>query len=176
VVTVVDQDRDSPNYKPLQENLERLRAMKIDGKPLEIFELPTPRRMTREDLVLPASYANFYIANTCVLLPTFADPMDELARATLQKLFPDRKVIGIDCRELIWGLGAFHCLTQQQPRVRAGLAEKKTPNRVKGFASRGETLNWERRALGSARVSRAGDRVTPSLTSLNAERRQTCRF
>jgi agmatine deiminase len=117
VVTVVDQNRDSPNYQPLQENLERLRAMKIDMKPLEIFELPMPRRMMREDVVLPASYANFYIANTCVLLPTFVDPMDEPARETLQKLFPDRKVIGVDCRELIWGLGTFHCLTQQQPAV-----------------------------------------------------------
>jgi agmatine deiminase len=120
VVTVVEGNRNSPNYVALQKNLERLHAMKIDGKPLEIFELPMPKRIVREELVLPASYANFYIANTCVLLPTFADPMDEPARETLQKLFPSRKVIGIDCRELIWGLGTFHCLTQQQP-VSAGL-------------------------------------------------------
>ncbi|TMP93242.1 MAG: agmatine deiminase family protein, partial [Verrucomicrobia bacterium] len=105
------------NYQALQENLARLRSMKIDGEPLEVFGLPMPRRIVREDLVLPASYANFYIANNCVLLPTFADPMDEPARETLQKLFPDRKVIGIDCRELIWGLGTFHCLTQQQPAL-----------------------------------------------------------
>ncbi|HKS31371.1 MAG TPA: agmatine deiminase family protein [Chthoniobacterales bacterium] len=118
VVTVVEENRNSPNYVALQENLERLRAMKIDGKALEIFELPTPKRIVREDLVLPMSYANFYIANSCVLLPIFADPMDEPARATLQKLFPTRNVIGIDCRELIWGLGTFHCLTQQQPAVR----------------------------------------------------------
>jgi agmatine deiminase len=117
VVTVVEKNRDSPNYKALQENLERVQAIRIDGKPLEIFELPMPKRFMREDLVMPASYANFYIANTCVLLPTFADPMDEPARQTLQKLFPNREVIGIDCRELIWGLGAFHCLTQQQPGV-----------------------------------------------------------
>jgi agmatine deiminase len=117
VATVVEKNRDSPNYDALQENLERLRAMKIDGKPLEIFELPMPKRIVREDWVLPASYANFYIANTCVLLPTFADPMDERARETLQKLFPNRKVVGIDCRELIWGMGTFHCLTQQQPAV-----------------------------------------------------------
>src|SRR5205085_11265208 len=102
VATVVEKNRDSPNYDALQENLQRLRAMKIDGKPLEIFELPMPKRIVREDLVLPASYANFYIANTRVLLPTFADPMDERARETLQKLFPNRKVVGIDCRELIW--------------------------------------------------------------------------
>src|SRR5438094_4240850 len=117
VVTVVEEKRDSPNYQALQENLARLRAMKIGGDPLEVFELPMLRRIVREDLVLLASYANFYIANNCVLLPTFADPMDEPARETLQRLFPDRKVIGIDCRELIWGLGTFHCLTQQQPAV-----------------------------------------------------------
>jgi agmatine deiminase len=118
VVTVVEEKRDSPNYEALRENLARLRSMKIEGKPLEVFELPMPGRTVREDLVLPASYANFYIANNCVLLPTFADPMDEPARETLQRLLPDRKVIGIDCRELIWGLGTFHCLTQQQPAVR----------------------------------------------------------
>jgi agmatine deiminase len=122
VVTVVEHDRDSANYDALQKNLERLRAMKIDGKSLEISELPMPKQIVREDLVLPASYANFYIANRCVLLPTFADSMDERARETLQKLFPNRKVIGIDCRELIWGLGTFHCLTQQQPVSDAGRA------------------------------------------------------
>jgi len=115
---VVEEKRDSPNYEALRENLARLHSMKIEGESLEVFELPMPRRIMREDLVLPASYANFYIANNCVLLPTFADPMDEPAREMLQKLLPDRKVIGIDCRELIWGLGAFHCLTQQQPAVR----------------------------------------------------------
>jgi agmatine deiminase len=117
VVTVVEDDRDSPNYDALQENLERLRSMEIDEKPLEIFTLPMPRKIMREGLTLPASYANFYIANSCVLLPTFSDSMDEPAREILQNLFPNRRVIGIDCRELIWGLGAFHCLTQQQPRV-----------------------------------------------------------
>jgi len=115
VVTVVEENRASPNYEALQKNLERLRSMNVAGKPLEIFELPMPRRMVRDGVVLPASYANFYIANTCVLLPTFADPMDEPAREILQQLFPNRQVIGIDCTELIWGLGTFHCLTQQQP-------------------------------------------------------------
>jgi len=66
---------------------------------------------------LPASYANFYIANTCVLVPTFADSADETALSVLRECFPARRAIGIDCRELIWGLGAFHCLTQQQPAV-----------------------------------------------------------
>jgi agmatine deiminase len=76
-----------------------------------------PKKMMREGLRLPASYANFYIANTCVLVPTFADRNDQAALSALQKLFPDRRVIAIDCRELIWGLGTFHCLTQQQPAV-----------------------------------------------------------
>jgi agmatine deiminase len=112
VVMIVEEDRDDENYAPLQENLERLRQMKID-----IVTLPMPEKIVREDLRLPGSYANFYIANSCVLLPTFADPNDKAALSSLQKLFPDRHVIGIDCRELIWGLGTFHCLTQQQPAV-----------------------------------------------------------
>ena len=73
--------------------------------------------MVRQDLRLPASYANFYIANRCVLFPTYGDPNDEVALSTVQKFFPNRRVVGIDCRELIWGLGAIHCLTQQQPAV-----------------------------------------------------------
>lgn len=118
VVTVVEEHRDDENYGPLQENLARLREMKIDKRKIDIVTLPMPKKIVREDLRLPASYANFYIANTCVLVPTFADPNDETAVATLQQLFPDRRVIGIDCRELIWGLGTFHCLTQQQPAAK----------------------------------------------------------
>jgi agmatine deiminase len=119
VVTVIEENHDDENYQPLQQNLQRLREMKIGashtGSKIEIVTLPMPKKIVREDLRLPASYANFYIANTCVLVPTFADPNDEPAVATLQQLFPNRRVIGIDCRELIWGLGTFHCLTQQQP-------------------------------------------------------------
>jgi agmatine deiminase len=119
VVTVIEENHDDENYQPLQQNLQRLREMKIGashtGSKIEIVTLPMPKKIVREDLRLPASYANFYIANTCVLVPTFADPNDEPAAATLQQLFPNRRVIGIDCRELIWGLGTFHCLTQQQP-------------------------------------------------------------
>jgi agmatine deiminase len=117
IVTVVEENRDDENYRPLQENLARLREMKIDDRQIDIVTLPMPKRIVREDLRLPASYANFYIANSCVLLPMFADPGDEIARSVLQKLFPSRRVVGIDCRELIWGLGTFHCLTQQQPAV-----------------------------------------------------------
>jgi agmatine deiminase len=88
-----------------------------DDSPLEVQQLPMPHRIVRDGLRLPASYANFYIANTVVLLPVFADAHDKWAIAVLEKAFPERKVMPIDCRELIWGLGAFHCLTQQQPKV-----------------------------------------------------------
>ena len=117
IVTVVEEDRGDENYEPLQENLARLREMKIDNRAIDIITLPMPKTIVREGLRLPASYANFYIANSRVLVPTFADPADEPALSILRKLFPDRYVIGIDCRELIWGLGTFHCLTQQQPAV-----------------------------------------------------------
>ena len=117
VVTGVEENRDDTNFGPLQANLARLREMKVGGRDIDIVTLPMPEKIVRENLRLPASYANFYIANTCVLVPTFADPADDGALATLRELFPNRRVIGIDCRELIWGLGTFHCLTQQQPAV-----------------------------------------------------------
>ena len=117
VVTVVEENREDENYEPLQGNLARLRQTKVEQGEIEIVTLPMPKRIVREKQRLPASYANFYIANTCVLVPTFADPADEAALSIFQRRFPDRRVIGIDCRELIWGLGTFHCLTQQQPAV-----------------------------------------------------------
>src|SRR6266550_164441 len=117
VITVVEESRDDENYEPLQKNLAGLKAMKIGGRALDIITLPMPKKIMREDLRLPATYANFYIANTCVLVPTFADPADHAALSILRECFPNRHVIGIDCRELIWGLGAFHCLTQQQPAI-----------------------------------------------------------
>jgi len=115
VATVIEENRDDENYEPLQKNLARLQAMKIAGRAIEVIALPMPKKIMREGLRLPATYANFYIANTCVLVPTFADSADHLALSILGECFPNRRVIGIDCRELIWGLGAFHCLTQQQP-------------------------------------------------------------
>jgi len=116
VLTVIEENRDDANYEPLQENLARLREMSVeDGTPLEVTTLPMPAKLEREGQRLPASYANFYIANKAVLLPIFHDAQDKAAIATLQKLFPERKVVAIDCRDLVWGLGAFHCLTQQQP-------------------------------------------------------------
>jgi agmatine deiminase len=117
VVTVTEEDESDANHAALHANLERLRSLTIDGKPLEIMTLPMPGGIVREDLRLPASYANFYITNQSILLPTFADPKDEEAVRVLQRAFPTRRIIPIDCRELIWGLGAFHCLTQQQPAL-----------------------------------------------------------
>lgn len=116
IVTVVEENRKDSNYEPLQENLARLRAMNWNGAPFEIITMPMPARIVREDLRLPASYANFYIANECVLLPTFNDANDTVAKSILAKVFPERRIVPIDCSELIWGLGAFHCLTQQQPQ------------------------------------------------------------
>jgi len=117
VLAIVEKDPGSPNYEPLQDNLRRLREMTVSGRKLDVVELPTVRRMIREDLVLPASYANFYIANEVVLSPVYGEPNDDIALGILREHFPSRRVVGIDCQELIWGLGAFHCLTQQQPAV-----------------------------------------------------------
>ncbi len=116
VVTAVERDPADENYEPLQANLERLRGMTDqDGRPLRIVTLPMPRPLWHEDQRLPASYANFYIANGLVLLPTYDPPRDEEAAAVLQEVFPDREIVGIDCTDLVWGLGAFHCVTQQWP-------------------------------------------------------------
>ncbi len=116
VVTAVEDDPADENYEPLQENLERLRGMTDqDGRPLRIVPLPMPRPLYQDGQRLPASYANFYIANGVVMLPTYDPGRDADAAATLQSLFPDRTVVGVDCTDLVWGLGAFHCVTQQWP-------------------------------------------------------------
>ena len=116
VVTVVEPDRSDPNHLPLDENLKKLQAMSLsDGTELSVIEMPMPPRIDREGLRLPASHANFYIANTTLLLPAFGGKSDHVAASILADLFPRKKILPIDCRELIWGLGAFHCLTQQQP-------------------------------------------------------------
>ncbi len=119
VVTVVEHDSADPNHAPLRANLELLRSMTLaDGTPLKVVEMPMPPRIDREGLRLPASHANFYITNTSVLLPAFGGNSDDVAVSILTDLFQGRSILPIDCRELIWGLGAFHCLTQQQPAVR----------------------------------------------------------
>jgi agmatine deiminase len=125
VVTVVEDDPADENYEPLQDNLERLNRMTDqDGRPLRVVTLPMPRPMYRDGQRLPASYANFYIANGVVLLPTYDPERDEQARATLQSLFPDREIIGIDGTDLVWGLGAFHCVTQQWPSLGESVSGK----------------------------------------------------
>lgn len=116
LVTVVEEDEHDVNYAPLQENLKRLGEMTdLQGEPLKIVTLPMPRPVVYEGQRLPASYANFYITNSIVLLPTYNCPADDQAANTLGPLFPTRRIVGIDCTDLIWGLGAFHCLTQQVP-------------------------------------------------------------
>ncbi len=118
VVTVVEEDPRDENYAPLQENLARLREMRDqDGQPLEVVPLPMPPALHQDDQRLPASYANFYIANGVVLLPAYHPPTDEAARQILQGLFPDRRVLAIDSTDLVWGLGSFHCVTQQWPAL-----------------------------------------------------------
>ncbi len=116
VVTVLESNAKDDNYEPLQENLGRLKAMRdLDGRPLEVRTLPMPEPIYFDGQRLPASYANFYIANAQVLVPTFNAPQDRVALATLAELFPDRTVVGIHAIDLVWGLGTLHCLTQQQP-------------------------------------------------------------
>ena len=116
VVTVVEPDPNDVNYEPLRENIRRLRAATDqDGKPLAIVELPMPAPVFFEGRRLPASYGNFYIANGLVLVPVFNDPSDRIALDVLADLFPDREVVGIYSGDLIWGFGALHCMTQQQP-------------------------------------------------------------
>jgi agmatine deiminase len=116
VVTVVEADPRDANYAPLKDNLERLRAIRLDdGRPLSIVELPMPDPQVGPDGRLPASYANFYVGNEVVLLPTFACRQDAEAIATLQRCYPTRRVVPIDCRAVVVGLGTLHCLTQQIP-------------------------------------------------------------
>lgn len=110
IVLVSEDDPADPNYEPLRENLERARSM-----PLRVRKLPMPKPLWFDGLRLPASYANFYVANQIVLAPTFNDPNDRIALNILAECFPDRQVTGINCVELVWGLGTLHCMTQQQP-------------------------------------------------------------
>jgi agmatine deiminase len=116
VVTMVENNPRDVNHKPLRDNLRRLRnARDQAGKPLNIVELPMPGPVVFERRRLPASYANFYIANGIVLVPVFNDPNDRIALNTLAALFPTRDVVPIYSGDLIWGLGTMHCMTQQQP-------------------------------------------------------------
>ena len=116
ILTAVEHNTADENHLPLAENLERLHAARnLKGEPFEIKTLPMPAPVVFEGERLPASYANFYICNDLVLVPTFNDPNDRIALNTLAECFPDRTVTGIHCTDFIWGLGALHCLTQQEP-------------------------------------------------------------
>jgi len=120
VVAAVERDRGDANYEPLRENLDRLKhAATAGGRPLRVVPLPMPEPVYFKGQRLPASYANFYIANSTVLVPVFNDPNDRRALNILARCFPDRRVVGVYCRDLVLGLGTIHCLTQQQPAGRA---------------------------------------------------------
>ncbi len=118
VVTVVEEKKDDDNYELLQNNLAQLNKMRLfNGKQLNIIELPMPDAVIHDEQRLPASYANFYIANDVVIVPTYRCSRDERALQIIQDCFIDRRVIGIDSTEIIWGLGSFHCLSQQEPAL-----------------------------------------------------------
>jgi agmatine deiminase len=115
VIAAVEPDRSEANHEPLRENFSLLKRMKDEsGRPLRVVPLPMPAPLYFAGQRLPASYANFYVANGLVLVPTFNDPNDRVALNTLARVFPDRKVAGIHAVDLVLGLGALHCLTQQQ--------------------------------------------------------------
>jgi len=118
IVLVRERDPGDENYRALEENRERLAGARLaDGSRPEVVDLPMPAPLRFDGRRLPASYANFYVANAAVLVPTFNDPADRLALGTLGELFTDRPVVGIHAVDLVWGLGTLHCLTQQQPRA-----------------------------------------------------------
>jgi agmatine deiminase len=118
VVTVVEENKQDENYELLQHNLKALKQMRLlNGKQLNIVELPMPDAVIYEDQRLPASYGNFYIANAAIIVPTFRCTQDDKALKILSACFKDREVIGIDSTDIIWGLGSFHCLSQQEPLV-----------------------------------------------------------
>lgn len=116
VVAAVESDPQDENYEPLQDNLRRLKGMSdARGRRLQVVELPMPQPMFHQGQRLPGSYLNFYIANGIVVVPVFGQESDRAVLATLGGLFPDREIRGIDAVDLFWGLGAFHCITQQEP-------------------------------------------------------------
>lgn len=116
VITVIEENKQDENYELLQHNLQQLKAMRLlNGKQLNIVELPMPEELVYEDQRLPCSYANFYIANNSVIVPTFRSERDDNALRIIRDCFPTREVVGIDSTDIIWGLGSFHCLSQQEP-------------------------------------------------------------
>ncbi len=118
VIIVIEENKQDHNYQLLQDNLQQIKQMRLlGGKQLNIIELPMPDPVIYEDQSLPASYANFYISNAHVIVPTFRSPKDDIAMQIIAESFRDREVVGIDSTDIIWGLGSFHCLSQQEPLV-----------------------------------------------------------
>lgn len=116
VLSVVEHNKSDDNYEPLKKNLEDLAKLRLlNGQPLSIVELPMPSPVYSEGVRLPASYANFYISNEHIIVPTYRCATDEIALEIIQNQFQTRKVVGVDSTEIIWGLGSFHCLSQQEP-------------------------------------------------------------
>jgi agmatine deiminase len=116
LVLVREKNPKDENYQPLAENWERIKSFRLeDGSKPEVVELPMPSPLYFDGVRLPASYANFYICNAAVIVPTFNDPNDRVALGILGELFRDRPVVGIHAVDLVWGFGSLHCLTQQQP-------------------------------------------------------------
>ena len=138
VAAAVETDSRDENHAPLRENLRRLRRMRDErGRPLEIAELPMPRPLTYDGARLPASYANFYVGNGCVLAPTFNDPNDAPALSVLEECFPGREVCGIHCVDIALGLGTLHCLAQQQPQAPPGRLRTDPGRAIMGAGGQG---------------------------------------
>ena len=118
IMTAIENNKKDKNYKRLKENLKILKKSKIEnGKKLKIIKIPMPKPIYIDNIKVPASYLNFYIANKIVLLPVFNDKNDKKVFLIFKKFFKSRKIIPIDCSELIWGFGAIHCMTQQEPYI-----------------------------------------------------------
>ncbi|MCB1129126.1 MAG: agmatine deiminase family protein, partial [Verrucomicrobiae bacterium] len=116
IVTAIEEDPSDPNHAPLAENLARLEAMRSpEGVPFRVVTIPMPGAVMQKGQRLPASYLNFYIANAAVIVPTYRHPNDAVALDRLREVFTDRPVVGLDATDMIWGLGSFHCITQQEP-------------------------------------------------------------
>ncbi len=119
IMTAIENNKKDKNYKRLNENLKILKKSKIEnGKKLKIIKIPMPKPIYIDNIKVPASYLNFYIANKIVLLPVFNDKNDKKVFLVFKKFFKSRKIIPIDCSELIWGFGAIHCMTQQEPYIK----------------------------------------------------------
>ncbi len=128
IVAPLEDDEQDPNYRPLRENFERLKSMRgEDGQQFEVVPLPMPAAMYHDGQRLPASYCNFYLANGVAIVPQFDDPADASALDLLRSLLPGREVIGLGARDLVWGLGAFHCITQQEPSAPAAADSRHGP-------------------------------------------------